>query len=79
MASTSNIEVDQQTANALSLYAASLGLTVQEYLRKHFGGSDGFATAVDAELWLDELVDGMPNLSPLPSDFSTRDIYADHD
>jgi hypothetical protein len=29
--------------------------------------------------WLDELADGLPDLPPLPADFSRRDLYEDHD
>lgn len=32
-----------------------------------------------ADRWLDELVEGLPLLPPLPDNFSTPDIYADHD
>ncbi len=28
---------------------------------------------------LDELAEGMPDVPPLPADFSRADIYADHD
>jgi len=79
MTPMSVIEVDQQTANALSLYAASLGLSVSEYLRKHFAGTNGPQSPVDAECWLDELVEGMPEIPALPADFSAGDAYADHD
>lgn len=79
MTPITHIEVDPQTASALSLYAASLGLTVPEYLRKHFAGTNGTEAVKDPEAWLDELVDGLAELPALPDDFSTQDVYADHD
>lgn len=73
------IELDTETAKALEDHAAALGLTVQEYLKKHFTISNGPVAFADADAWLDELSEGLPELAPLPSDFATRDIYADHD
>lgn len=76
---TTTIQIDPQTAQALADHAASLGLTVQEYLKKHFAPTNGSQSVADVDRWLDELVEGLPELPPLPSDFSSRDIYADHD
>jgi hypothetical protein len=76
---TTTIEIDPQTAQALADLAASSGLTVQEYLRKHFVAGNGGRPVTDVEQWLDELVEGLPDLPPLPRDFSSKDIYADHD
>lgn len=73
------IEVDPQTAEALANYAASLGLSVQDYLKKHFGDANGANLIDDPDRWLDELVQDLPELPPLPIDFSTKDLYADHD
>ena len=77
---TTTIELDPITAKALADYAATFGMTVQEYLKKHFTGTNGPTLAVDnVDRWLDELSDGLPDLPPLPHDFSTKDIYVDHD
>lgn len=73
------IELDPKTAKALADLAAFSGLTVPDYLRKHFAPTDGSDTLNDANRWLDELTEGLPELPPLPQDFSTRDIYAEHD
>lgn len=73
------IELDPTTAKALADYAAALGMTVQEYLKKQFTGAVGPTRTIDnADRWLDELAEGL-DLPPLPRDFSTKDIYADHD
>ena len=76
---TPTIELDPNTAKALSEHAAALGLSVQDYLKRHFAGSNGPSTLDDVDQWLDELVEGLPELPALPRDFSTKDIYADHD
>jgi len=76
---TTTIQVDPQTAQALTDYAATLGLNVQDFLKKHFGDANGNKKIDDADRWLDDLSQGLPDLSPLPRDFSTKDIYADHD
>lgn len=78
-ASSTTIEVDSQTANALANYAAALGLSVQEYLRKHFADAQATDGIDDPDRWLEELTSGLPELSPLPRDFSAKDVYADHD
>ena len=76
---TTTIQLDSQTARAIAEHAAALGLSVDEFLRKHFPPGNGTGPVGDADRWLDELSDGLPDLPPLPRDFSTRDIYADHD
>jgi hypothetical protein len=68
------IEIDPQTAEALANYAASLGLTVQDYLKKHFTDANGANGIEDPDRWLDELSQGLPELPPLLRDFSTKDI-----
>lgn len=73
-APATTIEVDPQTAEALANYAASLGLTVQDYLKKHFADANGANGIEDPDRWLDELAQGLPELPPLPRDFSTKDI-----
>ena len=37
------------------------------------------ATAKSIGRWVDELAAGLPDLPPLPADFSRADIYDDHD
>lgn len=73
------IQLDAKTAQALAEQAAAIGITVQDYLKKHFGGGNGSCVVGDPDRWLDELADGLPDLPPLPRDFSAKDIYADHD
>lgn len=73
------IQLDAQTANALAKHAAAVGLSIQDYLKRHFAGGNGANGVDDPDRWLDELADGLPVLPPLPCDFSTKDIYADHD
>jgi hypothetical protein len=36
-------------------------------------------TAQELERWLNDLTEGLPDLPPLPADFSRADIYDDHD
>ncbi len=78
MTPATTIQLDEQTAKALADYAAALGLTVEEYLKRHFAGTNGPQTIDDADRWLDDLAEGL-DLPPLPRDFSTKDIYVDHD
>jgi hypothetical protein len=73
------IQLDAQTAKALAEQAATVGLSIQDYLKKHFAGGNGTNGVGDPDRWLDELTEGLPDLPPLPRDFSTMDIYADHD
>jgi len=73
------IQLDAQTAKALAEQAATVGLSVQDYLKKHFAGGNGTNGVDDPDRWLDELAEGLPDLPPLPRDFSTKGIYADHD
>ncbi len=78
MTPATTIQLDPQTAKALADCAAALGLTVEDYLKRHFAGTNGPQTVEDADRWLDELAEGL-DLPPLPRDFSTKDLYADHD
>ena len=73
------IELDSQTARALADHAASLGLSIQDYLKKHFADSNGAGDIDDPDQWLDELTLGLRELPALPCNFSTRDAYTDHD
>jgi hypothetical protein len=78
MTPTTTIRLDAQTAKSLADYAAALGLTVEDYLKKHFVDTNGPQTVEDVDHWLDELAEGL-DLPALPLDFSTKDIYVDHD
>ena len=73
------IQLDAQTAKALAEHAAAVGLSVQDYLKKHFAGGNGTNGVDDPDRWLDELAEGLPGLPLLPRDFSTKDLYSDHD
>lgn len=73
------IELDPQTAQTLADYAAGLGLSVPEFLRRQFAGGNGTSTISDIDGWLDSLSEGSERLPALPADFSIKDIYADHD
>ena len=73
------IQLDVQTAKALAELAAAVGLSIQDYLKKHFAGGNGTNGVDDPDHWLDELAEGLPHLPPLPRDFSSKDIYTDHD
>ena len=79
MTPTTKIEVDRHTAEALANCAATLGLSIQDYLAKHFLGRQELGSLADPEKWLDELSDGLGEMTPLPPDFSTNDVYTDHD
>lgn len=73
------IELDPLTAQALADYAAGLGLSVPEFLRRQFASPNGTSAIYDIDGWLDSLTEGSERYPPLPDDFSTKDIYADHD
>jgi hypothetical protein len=75
----STIQLDPQTAKALAERAAAAGLSIPDYLKMHFVTGNGQDGVDDPDRWLDELTEGMPELPPLPRDFSSKDIYADHD
>lgn len=78
-APNTRIEVDSATAKALSDQASSLGLSVTEFLHTHFCGNDAPYTIDDVDAWLDGLAEGMDGVPTLPDDFSTQDLYTDHD
>jgi len=59
MTPATTIELDPQTAKALTDYAAALGLSVEDYLKRQFTGSNGPQTIDDADRWLDELAEGL--------------------
>ncbi|MEK6677047.1 MAG: hypothetical protein AABZ47_15515 [Planctomycetota bacterium] len=76
---TTTIELDAGTAKALADHAAVLGVSIQDYLKMYFTSRNDLISVDEADQWLDELVKDLPNLPPLPRDFSTKDIYSDHD
>ncbi|HEY3244261.1 MAG TPA: hypothetical protein VGM03_13020 [Phycisphaerae bacterium] len=81
---TTTIEVDPQTAEALRTQAASFGLTLAEYLRTlaeapPFVQLKGGIPISDFDRVLDALAEDLPEIAPLPADFSRADLYADHD
>ena len=72
------IQVDEDTAAAITAKAASQGITVAELLRRWiaFSQAPQELTADEFDRTLDELSGHAP---PLPADFSRADIYYDHD
>jgi len=78
MTATTTIEIDPQTTKAVADYAAALGMTVKDYLKKHFAPTNGPQIVEDPDRWLDDLAEGL-DLPPLPRDFSTEDMYGNHD
>ncbi len=76
---TETIQLDPQTVEALTRYAAGLGLSVPEFLHRHFAGPNLPTGVGDVDAWLDELSADSESAPPLPRDFSTRDVYSDHD
>lgn len=80
--SPTTIQLDAETAHAITVYAQTLGLTVEECLRPHVATTNGTDDGTDANQWLrdlDELAAASDDAAVLPADFSTRDIYLDHD
>lgn len=74
-----SIQINDRTAKALEQHAACLGLTIQEYLERHFGDANGINPIDDPDRWLDEVSEDGFDAPPLPANFSCRDIYSDHD
>jgi len=74
------INVDDKTRLALESFAARIGLTLEDYLKRlaeHGGASVApELSAVEFDSLVDELTIEAP---PLPVDFSRADIYCDHD
>ena len=74
------IQVDEQTAAAISAKAAAQGVSVAELLRQWVGGppTEPKPRLTDEEFdrMFEELSGDAP---PLPEDFSRADIYLDHD
>lgn len=74
-----HIEADAATAHVLAERAEFLGVSVAEFLHQHFCGIEVPSQIGDIEEWLDGLTEGMAGVRQLPADFSTRDLYSDHD
>ena len=74
------IQVDEQTAQAITAKAAALGLSVSELLRQFVGGPppelQPRLTDEEFDRMFEELSIHVP---PLPPDFSRADIYLEHD
>jgi hypothetical protein len=74
------IQVDEQTAAAISAKAAAQGVSVAELLRRWVGGNQTEPkprlTDQEFERMFEEL---SIHTTPLPPDFSRADIYLDHD
>lgn len=78
-AEPASIQRDPKTAKAVAEYAEALGLSVSEFLEQHFANGNGADVIVDVDRGLDDLAEGSDASLVLPLDFSTRDMYADHD
>jgi len=74
-----NLKIDEQTANGLLAHATSLAMTIEEFLARHYAGVNGDSRIDDVEKWLDEIAEGRIAEPGLPPDFSTTDLYSDHD
>lgn len=75
-----SIQIDDQTGKALSVLAASQGMTLEEYvqelLARHLPLQNHPITPEEFDTELEALsIDG----PSLPPDFSRADIYSDHD
>jgi hypothetical protein len=77
------IEVEQDTAERLAKKAKSTGISVDSLLRDLLDTTDltprAAVTLEEFDRILDELTAGPQDLPPLPADFSSADIYLDHD
>lgn len=75
-----SIQIDDQTGKALSVLAASFGMTLEEYvqelLARHLPLQNHPISPEDFDAELDALTIDSPSL---PVDFSRADIYADHE
>lgn len=77
-----NLELDEATVQALKEAALSRNMTIDEFIRLRLLGnrseclSASTSSFVNFDVKLDELIFYVPSL---PADFSSADIYADHD
>lgn len=75
-------DITPETAEQLRTQARAQGLTVNEYLKSILSSGSERPTQMslaEIDQILDELAEGSEHLPSLPSDFSRKDIYADHD
>jgi hypothetical protein len=80
-------QIKPDTAETIAAEARARGLSVDDYLKSLLPQSNGdYGSVYESKLsltevdqLLDELAEGGDNLMPLPSDFSRKDIYHDHD
>jgi hypothetical protein len=77
-------QVRPETAELLVARAEAQGLSVDEYLRMLLGmpeQKNALAELSDEQFdaVIEEFARGTEGLPPLPSDFSRKDIYCDHD
>lgn len=71
------IKLDPETTAAFARYAGRLGLSITDYLTRHYGHAGGAAPLDDADAWLDELSEGLTDIQPLPVDVSSKAVHAD--
>jgi len=79
---TEKIEVSAEIARLIRRRAEAQGMSVDDYLRAltEIGTSDEEAMSeAEIQTILDELAADGKDLSPLPDDFSSKDIYSEHD
>jgi hypothetical protein len=79
---TEKIEVSTEIARLIRRRAKAQGMTVDDYLRAltEIGTSDEQEISeAEIQTILDELAADGKDLSPLPDDFSSKDIYSEHD
>jgi hypothetical protein len=84
-----NLKLEEQTVRALQAQAAARNMPLDRYLRALADNSDrilGPASKSPHDLtpseftqWLIDVAADMPDIPPLPADFSRADIYSDHD
>jgi hypothetical protein len=81
---TEKIEVSADTARLIKRRAEAHGISVDEYLRTliettDVTGSEEAMSEAEIEAILAELAADGKDLPRLPDDFSTKDIYSEHD
>jgi hypothetical protein len=83
------VTVRDKTAQALRDQAAARNMPLDDYLRELAEKSEKILGPIHAsphslsqaefEQWLRDVSAGVPDVPPLPEDFSRADIYNDHD
>jgi len=90
---TTTVTLDEQAAQALEKLrrqAAARGISLDRYLTDLAGNGERTGNSTSARSphdltqaefrqWLADLSAGMPQLPPIPADFSRADLYDDHD